>query len=87
MFVCYRRYAKSQSKAKMEARLRGYRDVETGLQTEIDGLNKTRQLEVGVNTALVDFLTSKSRDLENLTQEWSDKCVVIVVGVLLGGWV
>lgn len=69
------RYAKSQSKAKMEARQRGYKAVEAGLKSKIDDLSKTRQLEVEVNTALVDFLGAKHKDLESLTQSWMDKCV------------
>jgi len=66
-------YAKSQSKAKMEARQRGYREVEQGLQSNISKLSKTRQLEVEVNSALVGFLSAKEKDLEKLMQHWTDK--------------
>ena len=66
-------YAKSQSKAKMEARQRGYRAVEQGLTNEIDNLTKTRKLEVEVNGALVGFLDKKGKELEDLTQQWTDK--------------
>jgi hypothetical protein len=66
-------YAKSQSKAKMEARLRGYRAVEQGLEQDIDELDRERRLEVTVNGELVDFLSRKQRDLGDLMQAWQDK--------------
>ena len=64
----------------MEARQRGYKAVETNLKSKIDDLSQTRQLEVEVNTALVDFLGAKHKDLENLTQSWMDKCVMHTIG-------
>ena len=66
-------YAKSQSKAKMEARQRGYREVEQGLKAEIDNLKNTRELEVEVNGSLTGFLSKKQQDLADLTQQWMDK--------------
>lgn len=66
-------YAKSQSKAKMEARQRGYRSVEQGLTNQIQDLQKTRELEVQVNGALVGFLGKKGKEMGDLTQRWTDK--------------